>query len=176
MARISLIEPEDDPSLHDLAEQIRKGRRGTVINVYKVLLHNPALAESWFHHMNTVRWSTELEGRLREILIIRIGHQTESAYILRQHVPKLAKAEGLSQAQCDALGHWQDTQEFSDQERAALAFADTMTERIDVPDTVFEPLRDHFSERQIVELAVLVGTYNMHSRVLRALEVDLEPD
>ncbi len=176
MARISLIEPEDDPSLHDLAQQIRKGRRGTVINVYKVLLHNPALAESWFKHINTVRWGTGLDGRLREVLIIRLGHLTGSAYILRQHVPKLAEEEGLSREQCDALRHWQDTGHFSARERAALAFADSMTESIEVPDAVFEPLRDHFNERQIVELAVLVATYNMHSRILQALEVDLEPD
>ena len=116
-----------------------------------------------------------MEGRLREILIIRIGYLTGSAYILRQHVPTLALAEGLSQAQCDALGDWHEAQEFSAPERAALAFADAMTECIDVPDDVFEPLRDHFSERQIVELAVLIGSYNMHARVLLALEVDLQP-
>jgi alkylhydroperoxidase family enzyme len=176
MARISLIEPDDDPSLHDLAEQIRSGRRGTVINVYKALLHNPALAQSWFHHINTVRWGTKVEGRLREVLIIRVGHLTGSAYILRQHVPKLAEAEGLSPELCGALGHWRDSKEFTDRERAALAFADAMTERVEVPDAVFEPLRDHFSERQIVELAVLIATYNMHSRVLQALDVDLQPD
>ena len=176
MTRVSLIDPADDPSLHDLAERIRKGRRGNVINVYKVLLHNPALAESWFKHINTVRWGTGLDGRLREILIIRLGHLMGSAYILRQHVPKLAEAEGLSRAQCDALGHWQDTAHFSARERAALAFADSMTESIEVPDAVFEPLRDHFNERQIVDLAVLVGTYNMHARILQALDVDLEPD
>jgi alkylhydroperoxidase family enzyme len=176
MARISLIEPDDNPALHDLAEQISSGRRGTVINVYKALLHNPDLAASWFQHINTVRWGTELEGRLREVLIIRIGHLTGSAYILRQHVPKLAEAEGLSQEQCDALDDWRVSDLFDGAERAALAFADAMTERIEVPDEVFEPLRDHFSERQIVELTVLIASYNMHARVLRALDVDLEAD
>ena len=176
MARLPLIAPEDEPSLHDLAQQIRKGRRGTVINVYKVLLHNPALAESWLKHINTVRWGTGLDGRLREVLIIRLGHLTGSAYILRQHVPKLAEEEGLSRELCDALRHWQDTGHFSARERAALAFADSMTESIEVPDAVFEPLRDHFNERQIVELAVLVGTYHIHSRILQALGVALVPD
>jgi 4-carboxymuconolactone decarboxylase len=40
---------------------------------------------------------------------------------------------------------------------------------------VFDALNLHFSERQIVELTVLVGTYNMQTRVLRALEIDPEP-
>ncbi len=184
MARIPLIEPEEHVSLKDLAAQIRNQRRGNVINVYKALLHSPPLAESWFKHINTVRWGTGLDGRLREILIIRIGHLTGSAYILRQHVGKLAEAEGLGLEDCAALGDcrrdcrrdWREGGDFSARERCALAFADAMTEDIQVPDAVFEPLRDHFSARAIVELAVLVGTYNMHSRVLQALDVDLEPD
>jgi len=49
-----------------------------------------------------------------------------------------------------------------------------MTKDIQVPDSVFEELRRHFSERQIVELAVLIGTYNMHTRVLAALQIDSE--
>jgi alkylhydroperoxidase family enzyme len=176
MARITLIEPDEIPALHEFAEKIRSGRRGAILNVYKALVHSPGLAETWFHHINAVRWGTELDGRLREILIIRIGHLTGAAYILRQHVPKLAEAEGLSPDECAALGAWRDAKIFSDCECAALAFADAMTEDIAVPDAVFEPLRDHFTERQIVELSVLIASYNMHARVLGALDVDLEAD
>jgi alkylhydroperoxidase family enzyme len=50
-----------------------------------------------------------------------------------------------------------------------------MTRQVEVPDAVFEALKPHFSQRQIVELTVLIATYNMHTRVLRALEVDPEP-
>jgi alkylhydroperoxidase family enzyme len=61
---------------------------------------------------------------------------------------------------------------FSEGERAALAYADTMTRDIDVPDAVFDELRRHFNDRQIVELTVLIGSYNMNTRVLKALEID----
>ena len=50
-----------------------------------------------------------------------------------------------------------------------------MTRDIDVPDAVFAELRKHFNERQIVELTVLIGTYNMHTRVGQALQIDPEP-
>ena len=43
-----------------------------------------------------------------------------------------------------------------------------------VGDAVFAALREHFNERQIVDLTVLIGTYNMHTRVLQALEIDAE--
>jgi len=175
MARVSYIEGIDDPELDTLVEKIRSGRRGSLINVYRLLLHSPPLAESWYDHLNNVRWGTQLSGRLREIIIIRIGYLNKVDYVLGQHVPTLAEAEGLSVAECDALADWRDSDLFSAEERAALAFADAMTRDVTVPDDVFDALRDFFDERRIVELAILIGTYNMQTRVLAALRIDLEP-
>ena len=73
MARVPLIDPDDHPELAELAERIRGRRGGKLINVYRTLLHSPRLAESWFEHINRVRWGTEIDGRLREIIIIRLG-------------------------------------------------------------------------------------------------------
>jgi alkylhydroperoxidase family enzyme len=175
MARIPLIDAKDHPEFAELVEKFSAGRRGKLINIYRMLLNSPALAESWFNHSNAVRWKTALDGRLREIVIIRLGHLTHAAYVLRQHVPALALADGLSLAECDALADWQGTAFFSARERAALAYADVMTQKIVVPDEIFAEVKRHFDTRQIVELTVLIGTYNMNARVLQALELDLEP-
>ncbi|MBC7781223.1 MAG: carboxymuconolactone decarboxylase family protein [Proteobacteria bacterium] len=64
---------------------------------------------------------------------------------------------------------------FDARSRAALAYIDAMTRDVHVPDTVFAALRTHFDERQIVELTMLVGAYNMLTRVLQALDADFEP-
>ena len=176
MARVPLIDPDDHPELAELAERIRGRRGGKLINVYRTLLHSPPLAESWFEHINRVRWDTEIDGRLREIVIIRLGHLVESAYVLRQHVPKLAAGEGVTEEACDALKDWRESDLFDESERATLAYVDAMTLAITVPDEAFTPLRVHFSHRQIVELTLMIGAYISHSRVLQALVVDLEPD
>ena len=174
MARISLIEADNHPELGELIGRIRSGRRGRLLNVYKLLLHAPALATTWFEHLNAVRWKTELVGRLREIMIIRVARLNGIEYVLQQHVPALALAEGLTVAECDALTDWHNSPFFDQRERAALAFADEMTRGVRVSDETFGALRRHFSERQIVELAVLIGTYNMHNRVFAALKIDPE--
>ncbi|MGH7852109.1 MAG: hypothetical protein ACREP3_01610 [Candidatus Binatia bacterium] len=44
-----------------------------------------------------------------------------------------------------------------------------------MPNRVFADLRNRFSERQIVELTMLIGAYNMLTRFLKALNVDPEP-
>ena len=174
MARVSLIEEDGHPELADLIGAIRGARRGRLINVYKLLLHSPALAESWFAHNNAVRWKTALDGRLRELVIIRIGHLTRVAYIVRQHVPNLALPEGLTLEECDALTAWESSTLFGARDRAVLGYVDCMTRDVQVPDAVFAALKPHFDERQIVELTVLIGTYNMHARVMQALEIDPE--
>jgi alkylhydroperoxidase family enzyme len=175
MARVTLIEPEQRPDQAALIERIRKGRRGTIINVYKTLLHSPDLAGVWLDLVNAVRWKVDLDGRLREILIVRVGYLNGSNYVVKQHVPLHTAPEGLTQQECDALADWRGSSYFSARERAALAYADAMTRDIDVTDAVFAELRNHFNERQLVELTVLIGTYNMHTRVGQALQIDPEP-
>ena len=175
MARVKLIEPEERPDQSALIERIRKGRRGNVINVYKTLMHNPDIAGVWLDLVNVVRWKVTLEDRLREIVIVRVGYLNRCPYVVNQHVPELTTPAGLTKAECDALADWRPAMVFSERERAALAYADAMTRDIDVPDAVFAALRRHLNERQIVELTVLVGVYNMHTRVGQALQIDPEP-
>lgn len=176
MARIPLIEEAGHPELAEVIGRIQAGRGGALLNVYKLLLHSPALAQTWFDHNAAVRGQTKLSGRLREIVIIRIAHLNGVDYVLAQHVPALAVAAGLTAAECDALADWRASGHFGPRERAALAYAEAMTLSTSVPDGVFAGVRRHFDDREIVELSVLIGTYIMHNRVMKALAIDLEPE
>lgn len=174
MARVPLIDPGKIPGLADFAARVRGRRRGRIINVYRMLAHSPPLARTWFEHVNAVRWETEIDGRLREIVIVRLARLGGSAYVLRQHVPELAEAEGVSPEICEALGDWRGSPLFDERERAALAYVDAIARSPEVPDAAFSPLRAHFDDRQIVELTMLVGAYLSHVRVLGAIRLDLE--
>jgi alkylhydroperoxidase family enzyme len=175
MARIPLIEEADHPELAEAIGRMRAGRGGALLNVYRLLLHSPAVAQTWFDHNAAVRGKTALSGRLREIIIIRVAHLNGVDYVLAQHVPALAMAEGLTVAECEALADPRATSLFDPRERAALAYAEAMTLSTSVPDDVFADVRRHFDDREIVDLSVLIGTYLMHNRVMKALAIDLEP-
>jgi alkylhydroperoxidase family enzyme len=175
MARVSYIEEKDHPELAELIGKIRAGRRGSLINVYRLLLHSPPLAACWLDFVSTARFKTTLDGRLREIAIIRVAYLNRTDYVVKQHVPQLSAPEGLTKEECDALADWPKSQFFNARERAALAYTDAMTRAVAVPDEVFDGLRAHFDERQIVELTVLIGLYNMHTRTFMALGIDREP-
>jgi alkylhydroperoxidase family enzyme len=174
MARVSYVEENDHP---DLAGEIAriKGGRGALINIYKLLLHSPTVCMTWFEHIGAIRWKTNLSPRLREIAIVRVAQSAKYTYALQQHIPGIAVPDGVSLEECEALKDWSASGKFSEAERAALAYVDAMIAGPEVPDAVFNAVRNHYSEREVVELTVLVGTYLMHNRVFTALKVDLEP-
>ena len=87
----------------------------------------------------------------------------------------MATYRGNTLEKVDAIAEWRTNPLFSEAERAALAYVDAMIAGPEVPDDVFNAVRKHYSEREVVELTVLVATYIMHNRVFSALKVDLEP-
>ena len=176
MARTPVVDPDQRPELAPLVARLRGQRRGNLLHLSRVLLHSPGLAETWFEHVNAVRWKTSIDGRLREIVIIRVAYLTDSAYAKKQHVPRLAVPEGVTLDECEALADWRAATTFSARECAALAYTDAVTRDIASPDDVYAELARHFDVQAIVELTVMIGTYNMHGRLVRALAIDLEKD
>jgi len=132
MARIPLIDPKDHPEFAELVAKFSAGRRGRLINIYRMLLNSPALAESWFNHSNAVRWKTDLDGRLREIVIIRLGHLTKAQYVLRPaRAPPWRSPTGCRCRNAMRSPIGRATSFFSAREPPpALAYADVMTRDI----------------------------------------------
>lgn len=175
MARVALIEESEHPELADSISKIKGARGGRLINIYRLMLHSPALANAWFDLNQAVRYGTEIDGQSRELAVIRVAILNGVEYVQRAHGPAYALKEGLTREQVSALSSWQASTLFSDKQRALLAYTDAMTQTIEVPEEIFTELRKHFSERQAVELTMLIGAYNMLTRFLEALKVDPEP-
>jgi len=175
MARVPLIEESQHPELAESIANIKGARGGRLINIYRLMLHSPALANAWFELNQAVRYGTEIDGRSRELAVIRVAILNDVEYVQRAHGPAYALKEGLTPEQVAALSDWKSSNLFNAQQRALLAYTDAMTRNIDVPDDAFDNARKHFSERQMVELTMLIGAYNMLTRFLKALKVDPEP-
>ena len=174
MARVPLIEETAHPELADSIAKIKGARGGRLINIYRLMLHSPALANAWFDLNQAVRYGTEIDGQSREIAVIRVAILNNVEYVQQAHGPAYALKEGLTPEQVIAIADWQPSKLFSEPQRALLAYTDAMTREIDVPDNVFADVRKHFSERQAVELTMLIGAYNMLTRFLKALKADPE--
>ena len=175
MARVPLIAEEQHPELSEPIAKIKGARGGRLINIYRLMLHSPAMAGTWFDLNQAVRYGTEIDGQCRELAVIRVAILNKVEYVVNAHGPAYALKEGLTPAQVEALSDWSSSNLFNDKQRALLAYTDAITRAIDVSDSVFVEVRRHFSERQTVELTMLISAYNMLTRFLKALKVDPEP-
>jgi alkylhydroperoxidase family enzyme len=175
MARVPLIEENEHPELTETIARIKGARGGRLINIYRLMLHSPALANAWFDLNQAVRYGTEIDGQSRELAVIRVAVVNDVEYVQRAHGPAYALREGLTPEQVAAVADWRSANLFSEKQRALLAYTDAMTREIAVPDAVFAEVREHFTERQTVELTMLIGAYNLLTRFLQALRVDPEP-
>ena len=153
-----------------LADRI-VAERGSVLHLYQMLLHSPPAAEGWLTYLTAIRHRCGLDGAIRELVIMRIAHLNRAPYEADQHAP-IALREGLRQDQLDALAlDGIPADRFDARERAVLAYADAMTRSVQVPDAVFQAVRPHFQDRELVELTATIAAYNMVSRFLEALQV-----
>lgn len=170
--RISPIAPGTRPELAAIEAGIQ-AERGRVSLLYQVLLNSPSLAQGWEALLTAVRNRSSLPADLREMIILRVAVLNRAPYEFEAHVPHALKA-GMPQEKIDALRDLQRPEGltgFSDQERRVLALTDAMTRDIDVPDSVFDPIKPLFSEQQLIDLVATVAAYNMVSRFLVALRI-----
>jgi alkylhydroperoxidase family enzyme len=163
----------DRPEHAALVERITRERGGRLLNLYRMLLHSPPMAEGWLAFFTSVRQKGALPGRYRELAIMRIAVINGARYEFEAHVP-FALREGLAQAQLDALGADRTPEGLTEADRAVLAYTDAMTRAVRVPDDVFARVRGHFADRELVELTVTIAGYNCVSRFLEAVQVDHE--
>jgi len=107
-----------------------------------------------------------LEHKLQHLLKLRASQINGCAYCIDMH-SKDARAVGESEQRLYELDAWREAPFYTDRERAALAWTEavTLVSQSHVPDSVYEELKKHFSEKEIVDLTILATTINMWNRL-----------
>lgn len=155
-----------------VAERI-KAERGKVINLYRMLLHSPVVADGWRAFLTAIRQQATLSDRHRELAILRVAVLNRAPYEFQAHIP-FAKKSGFSDAEIAEVEKGGLPASVTDADRAVLSLTDTMTRDIQVPDAVYADARKHFNDREMVELTATIAAYNLVSRFLEANQVDHE--
>lgn len=147
---------------------------GTPPNLYKALGNHPELVAAWAEFSKTLRHDTRTPRALRELVILRGAQVMRSEYEWAQHLAMARKA-GVSEAKIKNLASWRTSSEFSEQEKAALALAEAVTEGR-VSDEVYARAKKYFDDHDYVELALVAAFYAMVGRMIDAMGVELEPE
>jgi AhpD family alkylhydroperoxidase len=107
-----------------------------------------------------------LEHSLIDLIDLRASQLNGCAWCVDMHT-KDARSRGESEQRLYAVSVWRDAPFFTERERAALAWTEAVTEvgRDHVPDAVFEAVRPHFTDREMVDLTMAIIAINGWNRL-----------
>ena len=107
-----------------------------------------------------------LESSLLELVKTRASQMNSCAFCLDMHT-KDARAHGETEQRLFTLSAWRETPFFSERERAALAWTETITNvsETHVPDDVYEVASKHFTEKELADLTLAIVAINGWNRL-----------
>ncbi len=132
------------------------------LNFYKAA---PAAMEAMRALEHYINQSSGLEPGLRELIRTRVSQINGCAYCIDMHT-KEARAGGETEQRLYSLNAWRETPFYTDRERAALEWTETITLIAEnhAPDDVFLRVREYFSEEEMVNLTLAISSINAWNR------------
>ncbi|EPH44948.1 hypothetical protein STRAU_1975 [Streptomyces aurantiacus JA 4570] len=110
-----------------------------------------------------------ISHELQELVGLRASQINGCSACVHAHVDNLVKA-GTSTERIGGVAAWREAPFFTDAERAALALTEAVTRVADrsghaVPDALWDEVADHFDERELSALILVIGVTNMFNRI-----------
>lgn len=144
------------------------------LNIFRVMLHRPKTAKAVSDLLVSLLFGGELDDRLRELLIMRIGWATSSDYEWTQHWRIAQERFGCSEQDLLELrGDLRDTH-FGDDEKTLLAAVDSLIEQGTLSSDLASECLERLGRNATIELVTAVGAWRLVSKVTNALEIPLE--
>jgi AhpD family alkylhydroperoxidase len=113
-------------------------------------------------HLSTVF----TDAKLRALVELRVSQINGCAFCLDMHANE-ARHLGESQQRLDCVAAWREAPFFSERERVALAWAESITHvsETHVPDELYAEVKKHFEDKELVELTAIIGMINLWNRM-----------
>lgn len=153
-----------------VADEVRRGRRGTVPANVVAWLPNPELARRAAALGELVRYETALPPRWSELAILVVARRWSCAYEWAVHVAEAGRA-GLETAIIDAIGRDEVTPVLEGLDAVVHAFARELVTTGRVSDGCYDDALEALGEVVVVDLIALVGYYTLVAFTLNARNV-----
>jgi len=176
MARVRSIPSSELPA--DLAAIYDRfvGLYGPFANQAAVFAHVPAALRHLMSMLMELRAANTLPKRYLELAIIVVSKLNECDYCVVHHKPFLA-VEGISPAGIDAVMDYLEHPELTEVDKLVVEYTiAAWTDPHRLRDRMFERLRAHFSEAQIVELTLRLTLCGFFNKFNDALGIEEEAD
>lgn len=144
------------------------------LNLNRMMFHIPPKIRAGISQMGrAMLWDSDYDTRLRELVILRVGYLSKSAYEEHQH-RAYGKQEGLTDAQIEAALAPTIGAPLDAREQAVLAFAQEVILNVEPSDAVLAEARKYLSDSQIFETLVIIGNYMMIARVIATAGIEID--
>ncbi len=169
--RISYVLPDSmDPQMREEMERCQ--REGTPRpESSAVRAHVPACFWAFARSWQAIFRDGICDHAIKELCRVYVSRTVKCDYCGNQRSEQ-AKAQGLTEPRYDDLLNFEDSQRLSDREKAALAYAEAITWRLDSSDALWERLDKHFSEPELVELGCFIALTMGQQSWLRLLDIE----
>lgn len=123
-------------------------------------------ALSMMMEMEKYTKSTAIDRKLRELIKIRTSQINGCAFCINMHITD-ARKMGETEQRLYCISAWRDCDFYTDAEKVALALAEhvTLVPTKGVPDDLYEQVRLHFSEKDYVDLVIIINQINSWNRL-----------
>jgi uncharacterized peroxidase-related enzyme len=175
MARVRSIPSTELPPEQAKIYEKFAASYGPFRNQVAVFAHVPAALRHLMPMLMELREAATLPKRYLEIAIVVVSRLNECHYCVAHHKPFLA-VEGISPEGIDRLLD-DDNPELDHVDRLVVEYARVAWETPNrIRDNLFERLRQHFSEAQIVELTLRITLCGFFNRFNDALQIEEEAE
>ena len=170
--RISYVEPSQmDERMR--AEMERCQREGTPRPESSAIrAHVPDcfwfFADSW----HNIFRNGVLDHAIKELCRLYVSRTVQCEYCGNQRSVKSTSTGALVEAQVDDLLDFEKSPLYNERQKAALAYAEAITWRLDTDDAFWERMHRHFSEPELVELGCMIGLTMGQQSWLRLLNIE----
>ncbi|WP_437626763.1 carboxymuconolactone decarboxylase family protein [Sorangium sp. So ce1151] len=175
MAVVKLLANDEVPPEAQALFARVEAEYGFVPNILKAIAHCPELLTTFVPFWATVYRSPTIGPKLRALAALGTAKAQQCDYCM-SHMTVSARRAGYSPEQIQAIdpaGGMSGL--FDERETAIVEYADALTlNPKEVPPELKRKLRALFTDAELVNITIAVGLYNLTSRFLNGLEVDVE--
>lgn len=127
--------------------------------------HDAPAAYQALYAVTNVLAAGSLPKLLKHLVDLRVSQLNGCSFCITLHID-WARGDGETEARLAEVAGWRDSALFTPDERAALDWAEALTERrADTLDALHADLGRHFSRAGIAELTMMVGVINAWNRI-----------
>lgn len=177
MAQLPYIEPEHADPITKKVYDDAEARFQMVLNIFKITGNAPEIAEKMWDIFFEILCEGQITWYDKELLILKSTKMGDCLYCVTQHEVVAERIGVTPEKQADIVGfEYQVSSHYKPNEVAILDLCGhVVIDPEHIPAEVWDNVKKHYDDRQIVEIVATIGAYLQVSKFGDALGVELEP-